>query len=264
VSDRIDLNADLGESFGAWRMGDDEALLDIVTSANIACGFHAGDPMVMSRTVRLCREKGVGIGAHPGFDDLRGFGRRRIHGMAQDEVTALLLYQIGALQAIARGQGLSVRHVKLHGALSNMASEEAHYAEAYVAAARAADPEIIVVAMTTTELEKAVVRAGMPLARELYADRAYNPDGTLVQRGTPGAMIHDPHEAAERVLRMVGDQAIEAIDGSRIAATGDTVCVHGDGPEALRMAETIRGRLEGAGIKVGQFGQAVRAEPARA
>lgn len=255
MSDRIDLNADLGESFGAWTMGNDEALLDLVTSANIACGFHAGDPMVMSRTVALCRRKDVGIGAHPGFDDLRGFGRRRIHGMTQEEVTALLLYQIGALQAIARGQGRKVRHVKLHGALGNMASEEAHYADAYVAAARAADPELIVVAMTTTELEKAVTRAGMPLARELYADRAYNPDGTLVSRGRPDSMIHDPHEAADRVLRMVQEQAIAAHDGSRIRAEGDTVCVHGDGPEALRMAETIRNRLERAGIAVGRFGQ---------
>ncbi len=256
MSHSIDLNADLGESFGAWTMGNDEALLDIVTSANIACGFHAGDPLVMTDTVRLCRDKGVGIGAHPGFDDIRGFGRRRILGMKPAETKAMLLYQIGALQAIARAEGLSVRHVKLHGALSNMASEDGAIAETYVAAAEAADKDLIVVAMATTALEKAVERAGMKLARELYADRAYNPDGTLVQRGTPGAMIHDPTEAADRVLRMVEEQAITAVDGSKIATTSDTVCVHGDGPEALHIAEKIRTRLDKAGVVVTQFGSA--------
>ncbi len=254
MSHSIDLNADLGESFGAWTMGNDAALLDIVTSANIACGFHAGDPMVMTDTVRLCRDKGVGIGAHPGFDDIRGFGRRRILGMKPAETKAMLLYQIGALQAIARAEGLGVRHVKLHGALSNMASEEAGIAETYVAAAQAADEDLIVVAMATTELEKAVERSGMKLARELYADRAYNPDGTLVQRGTPGAMIHDPEEAADRVLRMVEEQAITTIEGGKIATAGDTVCVHGDGPEALSMAERIRTRLDKAGVAVTCFG----------
>ncbi|GAB5470415.1 MAG: 5-oxoprolinase subunit PxpA [Rhodospirillales bacterium] len=256
MSHSIDLNADLGESFGAWTMGDDAALLDIVTSANIACGFHAGDPTVMTETVRLCLEKDVGIGAHPGFDDLRGFGRRRILGLSSGETTALLLYQIGALQAIARGQGQRVRHVKLHGALSNMASEEAPIAEAYVAAAQAADPDLIVVAMATTELEKAVERSGMRIARELYADRAYNPDGTLVSRGQPGAMIHDPEVAAERVLRMVEEQAIPAVDGSKIPTGGDSVCVHGDGPEAIRTAERIRERLDRAGVTVRRFGEA--------
>ncbi|MEO1193398.1 MAG: 5-oxoprolinase subunit PxpA [Pseudomonadota bacterium] len=254
MSDRIDLNADLGESFGAWTMGNDAELLDLVSSANIACGFHAGDPLVMTKTVALCRDKGVGIGAHPGFDDLRGFGRRRILGMSAEQTTALLLYQIGALQAIARGAGQQVRHVKLHGALANMASEEAAIAEAYVAAAKAADPDLIVVAMATTELEAAVTKAGMPLARELYADRAYNPDGTLVSRGQPGAMIHDPDEAADRVLRMVEEKAIRALDGSKIDTPGDSVCVHGDGPEALRIAERIRSRLEGAGVQVMQMG----------
>ncbi len=256
MSNAIDLNADLGESFGAWTMGNDAALLDIVTSANIACGFHAGDPSVMTDTVRLCLEKGVGIGAHPGFDDIRGFGRRRILGMKAEETKAMLLYQIGALQAIARGEGTSVRHVKLHGALSNMASEEAAIADSYVAACKAADPDLIVVAMATTELEGSVLRSGMRIARELYADRAYNPDGTLVSRGQPGAMIHDAGVASERVLRMVEDQAITAIDGSKIATAGDTVCVHGDGPEALRIAEQIRNRLDKAGVAVRTVGTA--------
>ncbi|MEQ8653826.1 MAG: 5-oxoprolinase subunit PxpA [Kiloniellales bacterium] len=250
MSNTVDLNADLAESYGAWTMGNDIALLDIVTSANIACGFHAGDPKVMTDTVRLCQEKGVGIGAHPGFDDIRGFGRRRILGMNAEETKAMLLYQIGALQAIARGEGAAVRHVKLHGALSNMASEEAAIADSYVAAAKAADPDLIVVAMATTELEQSVLRSGMRIARELYADRGYNPDGTLVSRGQPGAMIHDAEVAAERVLRMVQEQAITAIDGSKIPTAGDSVCVHGDGPEALRIAEQIRNRLDKAGIAV--------------
>ncbi len=254
MSKTVDLNADLGESFGAWTMGNDAALLDIVTSANIACGFHAGDPKVMTDTVRLCQQKGVGIGAHPGFDDIRGFGRRRILGMSGEETKAMLLYQIGALQAIARGEGTKVRHVKLHGALSNMASEDAAISDAYVAAAKAADQELIVVAMATTELEQAVLRANMAIARELYADRAYNPDGTLVSRGQPGAMIHDAEVASERVLRMVEEQAITAVDGSKIPTAGDTVCVHGDGPEALRIAEQIRTRLDKAGVSVKSFG----------
>ncbi|MDA1072524.1 MAG: LamB/YcsF family protein [Proteobacteria bacterium] len=249
----IDLNADLGESFGPWPMGNDAALLDIVTSANVACGFHAGDPLVMARTVALCRDKGVGIGAHPGFDDLRGFGRRRILDPDPQSLRAMLIYQIGALQGMARAAGASVRHVKLHGALSNMASEDAGLARRCIAAIREADPALVVMAMAATPLETEAVAAGAPVAREVFADRAYNDDGTLVARGTPGAMIEDPDEAADRVLRMIEERALVSLGGRRIAVEPQTVCTHGDSPSAVAMAERLRTRLEQAGVRITAF-----------
>ena len=253
MTDRIDLNADLGESFGAWTMGEDASMLDIVTSANIACGFHGGDPLVMDRTVRMAMARGVGIGAHPGFDDLSGFGRRRIHGTSPEMLRAQIIYQIGALQAIARAAGGTVRHVKLHGALGNMASEQAELAELYVAAAREADPGLILIAIAATELEKAAVAGGARVAREIYADRAYRDDGALLPRSEPGAVIHDPAEAAERVLRCLDQQAVASINGVKIPVTPQTICVHGDNPAAVAMAETLRSRLEAAGITIALF-----------
>ena len=247
---QIDLNADMGESFGNWSMGDDDALLDIVTSANIACGFHAGDPMVMDRTIRAAVRRGVGIGAHPGFDDLQGFGRRRVLGLSSDEIRTLLLYQIGALQAIARSNGAAVRHVKLHGALGNMASECADLAADFVDAVALADDQLIVVAMAATQLERAVRAAGMNIAVEVYADRAYNDDGTLVDRKLPGAVIHDSEAAADRVLQILDRSAIRSIHNISIPVDPETVCVHGDSPGAVKMAETIRLRLENAGVRV--------------
>lgn len=249
----IDLNADLGESFGPWRMGADEALLQIITSANVACGFHAGDPVVMDQTVQLARRNGVAIGAHPGFRDLEGFGRRRIHGLGADELKTLIRYQVGALEAIARAHGSRVGHVKLHGALGNMASEDATIAGLFVDAVKALDAELVVVTMASTALERAATEQGHPLAREIYADRAYNDDGTLVTRGTPGAMIHDAGEAADRVLRMLDEGALTSINGNKVPVAPETVCVHGDGPEALAMAETLRHRLEQAGVAVRAF-----------
>jgi len=249
----IDLNADLGESFGPWPMGNDAALLDIVTSANVACGFHAGDPLVMARTVALCRDKGVGIGAHPGFDDLRGFGRRRILDPDPQALRAMLIYQIGAIQGMARAAGTTVRHVKLHGALSNMASEDATLARRCIAAIREADPALVVMAMAATPLETEALAAGAPVAREVFADRAYNDDGTLVTRGTPGAMIEDPDEAADRVLRMIDERALVSINGTRIAVEPQTVCTHGDSPSAVAMAERLRTRLEQAGVRIAAF-----------
>ena len=257
----LDLNADLGESFGPWRMGQDEALFDIVTSANVACGFHAGDPMEMDRTVARAKAKGVAVGAHPGFRDLEGFGRRRIQGLAPEEVRTLVRYQVGALAAIARAHGLALSHVKLHGALANMASEDEAIARPFIEAVAAFDPELAVIAMAATALERTAVAHPHPLVREIYADRAYADDGTLVARSAPGAVLHDAEAAADRVLRMLDDGALTSITGAKIPALPETVCVHGDGPQALRMAETLRARLERAGVRVQSFA-ARAAEPA--
>lgn len=246
----IDLNADLGESFGAWTMGNDDAMLDIVTSANIACGFHAGDPAVMDGTVRTCLDKGVGIGAHPGFDDLTGFGRRRIHGVEPHKLKAMLIYQIGALSGIAAANGTTVRHVKVHGALGNMASEDLAIARIYADAVGAVDRDLIVVAMAATALEQAVLDADLTIAREIYADRTYNDDGTLTLRSRPDALIHDADYAADRVLRMLDDGAVISVNDVRVPVSAQTICVHGDNPQAVSMAETIRTRLEAAGVKV--------------
>ena len=246
----IDLNADLGESFGPWKMGDDEAMLEIVTSANIACGFHAGGPGEMAATLRLCRDKGVAAGAHPGFDDLRGFGRRRLPVTDAALLQAELIYQVGAFIGMATALNVIPAHIKLHGALSNMACEDADLARACIAAFRQVAPDVPVLAQAATELERAAGSDGGPLIREVFADRAYNADGTLVSRGVEGAMIHDAEQAAERVLRMIEQQSITAIDGTEFAVTPESVCVHGDNPAAVRMAGTIRRILEANGITV--------------
>jgi len=250
----IDLNADLGESFGAWTMGADEAMLDIVTSANIACGFHAGDPTVMDETVKTAIRKNVGIGAHPGYDDIRGFGRRRIQGIPPETLKAMLIYQIGALQAIARANGAEVRHVKVHGALGNVASEDIEVATIYADAVKAMKGDIIVVAMASTALETAVLKADLPIAREIYADRTYNDDGTLTLRSRPDALIHDEAYAADRVLRMIEERAVTSVNDVKVPVDPQTICVHGDNIAAVKMAEAVRKRLESAGVKVEKMG----------
>lgn len=250
---RIDLNADLGESYGPWRMGRDAEMLDIVTSANIACGFHAGDPVEMTKTVRLCREKGVGIGAHPGFDDLHGFGRRQITGNSAEDLAAMITYQIGAMQAVAVSQGAELRHVKLHGALSNMCMTTRWMADAFARAVRALSPDLVIMAVAGTELQRSAEAAGGPLVAEVFADRTYNDDGTLVSRSEAGAVIHDADKAADHVLAMVENQAITSINGVRVRVTPQTVCVHGDNPEAVRLAARVRQRLENAGIEIAGF-----------
>ncbi|MCB1366804.1 MAG: LamB/YcsF family protein [Rhodobacteraceae bacterium] len=250
---KIDLNADLGESFGPWKMGRDDEMLDIVTSANIACGFHAGDPSEMARIVQMCAERNVGIGAHPGFDDLRGFGRRQITGNSADELAAMILYQIGALQGIARAGGTEVGHVKLHGALSNMCMRERWMADAFAGAVRQLSDDLVIMAVAATELQRAAEAVGGPLVAEIFADRTYEDDGTLRSRQLPGAVIHDADAAAEHVLRMVGEQAITSINGVKIPVRPQTICVHGDNPEAVRLAARVRERLEQAGIAVERF-----------
>jgi len=253
MTDTIDLNADLGESFGAWKMGWDQELLDIVTSANVACGFHAGDPLVMTETVRACVAKGVNIGAHPGFDDIAGFGRRRMENPEGPRTAASIIYQIGALQAVAFTESASVTHVKLHGALANMASEDDALASLCLGAVQRVDEKLSIVAIAATSLQSQAEKLKMPLLREVYADRAYNDDGTLVSRGTPGAVIHDPVLAAERVLRMIETHSVESINGNSVSLVPDTVCVHGDNPEAVRMADALRSGLEKAGIVVSGY-----------
>lgn len=242
----IDLNADMGESFGPWVMGQDAEILKVVTSANVACGFHAGDADVMAATMREAVTQGVGIGAHPGFADLQGFGRRRIT-LSPAELGNLVAYQLGAARAVAARAGGKVRHLKLHGALANMCAEDEAMARACYEAALAVDPELVIMVIAQTAQQRAAEALGAQIACEIFADRAYEDDATLVDRKKPGAMIHDPEEAAARVLGMVEAQAIFAASGATLPAQIDTICLHGDGPEALAIARAVRAKLEGAG-----------------
>jgi UPF0271 protein len=248
----IDLNADMGESFGAWSLGNDAALLDIVTSANIACGFHAGDPDVMAAAMKLAVEKGVGIGAHPGFPDLRGFGRYRMH-LPLDQLGNAVRYQLGAAQAMAKVAGGHVRHLKLHGALANMCAENAEMARACYTAALEVDPEVIIMVLAGTQQQKVVEELGCAFAAEIFADRAYNDDATLVDRSLKGAVIHDAELAALRMVEMVSEGAIIAQNGKRIATRIDTICMHGDTPEAVEIARAVRAALGVAGISAKVF-----------
>ena len=248
----VDLNADMGESFGPWNMGDDAALLEIVSSANIACGFHAGDPDVMAKTMALARDNGVGIGAHPGFLDLQGFGRRRMH-LPHGTLANMIRYQLGAAQGMARAAGTRVRHLKLHGALSNMACVDHAMARACYQAALDADPDIIIMVLAATAMEEVVRELGCSWCGEIFADRAYNDDGTLVDRSQPGAVIHDPALAGPRILQMVQEGAIITESGKRIPAAIDTICLHGDTAEAVQLARSVRASLTGAGVQVQQF-----------
>lgn len=248
----VDLNADMGESFGPWNMGDDKALLDIVTSANIACGFHAGDPDVMAQTMEMARENGVGIGAHPGFPDLQGFGRRKMH-MTPESLGNMVRYQLGAARGMAAAKGAKMRHLKLHGALSNMACVDHAMARACYEAALDVDPDIIIMVLAATAMEEVVRELGCNWCGEIFADRAYNDDGTLVDRSLPGAVIHDAELAGPRILQMVQEGAIITESGKRIPTAIDTICLHGDTAEAVELAKSVRGSLEGGGVQVAQF-----------
>jgi len=252
MSQTVDLNADMGESFGPWKMGDDEALLDIISSANIACGFHAGDPDVMAKTMRIAAERGVGIGAHPGFADLQGFGRRRLN-LPRETLQNAIRYQLGAAQGMARSLGTNVRHLKLHGALSNMASENPDLARSCYEAALSVDPDIIIMVLAATAQETVVRELGCNWVGEIFADRAYNDDGTLVDRSRPGAVIHDPDVAGPRVLQMVREGAIITESGKRIETSIDTICMHGDTPTAVQLARSVRDCLVEGGIGIARF-----------
>lgn len=248
----VDLNADMGESFGPWNMGDDAALLGIVSSANVACGFHAGDPDVMARTMALARDNGVGIGAHPGFDDLQGFGRRRMQ-VPHATLANMIRYQLGAAQAMARAAGTEVRHLKLHGALSNMACSDHAMARVCYEAALEVDPDIIIMVLAATAMEEVVRDLGCNWCGEIFADRAYNDDGTLVDRSKPGAVIHDAALAGPRILQMVQEGAIITESGKRIPTAIDTICLHGDTAEAVALAQSVRASLTRGGVQIQQF-----------
>ena len=246
---RIDLNSDLGESFGPWPMGQDAALMDSISSANVACGFHAGDPGAMRATIALARAKGVAIGAHPGFQDLVGFGRREIKA-TPTEVEDLVLYQVSALAGMAAAQGVALQHVKAHGALYNMACRDRALADAIAKAVAAFDRSLILFGLPNSELLRAGEAAGLRVAAEVFADRAYDPDGSLTSRSKPGSVLHHTPTVVQRAITMVKDQRVVAVDGSTIALQADTICLHGDTPGAAEHARAVRKGLEGAGIQV--------------
>ncbi|MBR7174887.1 MAG: LamB/YcsF family protein [Clostridia bacterium] len=245
----IDLNADLGESFGRYTLGMDEKIMEVISSANIACGFHAGDPMVMERTVRLAAEAGIAIGAHPGFPDLMGFGRRNM-AVSPEEARAYILYQLGALDAFLRPMGIRMRHVKPHGALYNMAAADEQLARAICGAVKDFDPELRLVGLSGSLLIRAAEKTGLRAISEVFADRAYEADGSLVSRRKPGAIISDEREALRRVIRMVKEGKVKAINGEEIAIRAESVCVHGDGEKALLLAKSIREALTANDIQV--------------
>ncbi len=249
ASVHIDLNADVGESYGPWVMGNDEALLPLVTSANVACGAHAGDPLVMSRTVALAARLGVSIGAHPGYPDRDGFGRRDL-GMTEDELEASILAQLGALAAFTRAAGVPMVHVKPHGALYNRAATDPALAEVVARAVRRFSPALVLVGLARSALLDAGRAAGLRVAAEAFADRAYEADGTLRPRRLPGAVHHDPTRAAEQALAIARLGVVRAHSGSLIDVGADTICLHGDTPNAPAFARAVRDVLEGAGIEL--------------
>jgi UPF0271 protein len=249
---RIDLNADLGESFGTWVLGDDEAMLDVVTSANVACGFHAGDATTIRRTVAMAAERGVVVGAQVGYRDLAGFGRRRID-MDPGDLTADVLYQLGALEAMCRVAGTRVAYVKPHGALYTTAAVDEVQARAVVDAVTAYDASLPLLGQPGSVLLRVAESAGLPVVAEAFADRGYAADGRLVPRSHPGALLHDPAQVAERVLGIVSEGTVLAVDGSLVALPARSVCTHGDTPGAVGIARAVRARLEAAGATIISF-----------
>ena len=244
----IDLNSDMGESFGPYVIGNDEEMMKIISSANVGCGFHGGDPLVMHKTLSMAKENGVGVGAHPGFFDLWGFGRRQIHGERPEDVEKMLIYQVGAIQGMAASLDMKVTHYKIHGSLGNMACVDADLAMAAAKAVKALDRELLFVVLPGSELEKAGEKLGLRCAREIFADRAYDDEGMLVPRKAEGAVIHDPDIAAPRIVKFVEDGAIYSVNGKKIPVQIDTICVHGDTPSAVAMAGKVREALSKAGI----------------
>jgi UPF0271 protein len=249
---RIDLNADLGEGFGVWRLGDDAALLEVVTSANVACGFHAGDPATMRRVCALAAERGVAIGAQVGYRDLAGFGRRRLE-IAPDELAADVMYQLGALDAFARAAGTRVRYVKPHGALYNTAADDPVQAGAVATAVAAVDAGLPLLGLAGSRLAHAAAAAGLGFVAEGFADRAYTSTGRLVPRAEPGAVLSDPAAVVAQALAIAREQRVVAADGTPVAVPAASVCVHGDTAAAVRLAREIRTALAGAGVALAPF-----------
>ncbi len=257
MTDRVDLNCDMGESFGAYRIGADDAVFPFITSANVACGFHGGDPGVMRSTVAQARERGVAVGAHPGLPDLIGFGRRTMDVTPQ-EVYDLVVYQVGALAAFAHAAGIELQHVKAHGALYNMAAARADLAAAIARAVRDVDAGLLLFGLPGSHLVTEGEAAGLTTACEAFADRNYMPDGSLVSRRRADAHVHDVRVAVERAVRMVREGVVRAVDGNDIAIRADTICIHGDGPHAAEFAQALRGGFEAAGIAVRAVGRRSR------
>ncbi len=246
---RIDLNSDLGESFGRYTIGMDEKIIPLITSANVACGYHAADPVVMSKTVRRAKEAGIQIGAHPGFPDLMGFGRRNLN-VTPEEAKAYVLYQLGALDAFCKAEGIKLQHVKPHGALYNMAAKDYVLSKSICEAIYEFDKNLIVLALSGGELARAAADMGLRTALEVFADRGYEEDGTLVDRRKEGAMITDEEEAIKRVIRMVKEKKVTAVTGKDISIQADSVCVHGDGEKALAFVEKIRQAFQNENIQI--------------
>jgi len=253
---KIDLNSDVGESFGIYKLGLDEEVIPLITSANIACGFHAGDPAVMKHTISLAKQHGVAVGAHPGFPDLIGFGRRNMD-VTLEEIKDYVTYQIGALQAFASTEGLRLQHIKAHGGLYNMAVQDIRTWEAMADVVSCLDKELILVVIAgpkKEELKEIGKHYGIRMAFEFFADRAYNPDGSLVSRREPGAVLKDQDVVADRVLKMVTERKVIVKDGSEIELDADTICVHGDNPQAVALVKKIRGVLLASGVEIAPAG----------
>lgn len=246
---KVDLNSDLGESFGRYTIGSDDRIIPLITSANIACGFHASDPVVMMKTVNMVKEAGTGAGAHPGYPDLMGFGRRNMN-ISHEEAKAYTLYQISALGGMCKAAGVKLSHVKPHGAMYNMAGKDYELSKAICEAIKEYDPSLIVMGLAGSQMVKAARDMGLKTAEEVFADRAYEEDGSLVARSKPGAMIEDEDEAIARVIRMVKEGKVQAITGKDIDIKADSVCVHGDGEKALLFVEKIRKALTDEGIEI--------------
>lgn len=246
---KVDLNSDLGESFGRYTIGSDDRIIPLITSANIACGFHASDPVVMMKTVNMVKEAGTGAGAHPGYPDLMGFGRRNMN-VSHEEAKAYTLYQISALGGMCKAVGVKLSHVKPHGAMYNMAGKNYELSKAICEAIKEYDPSLIVMGLAGSQMVKAARDMGLKTAEEVFADRAYEEDGSLVARSKPGAMIEDEDEAIARVVRMIKEGKVQAITGNDIDIKADSVCVHGDGEKALLFVEKIRKALTDEGIEI--------------
>ena len=254
---KVDLNSDIGESFGNYSLGMDEEVMKFITSANIACGWHAGDAMVMDKTVAMAKKLNIAIGAHPGFPDLMGFGRREMK-VSYEEAKNYIKYQIGALCAFSKSHGVELQHVKVHGAFYNMAAKDSNMARAIAEAVYEADKELILVGLAKSEMIKMGRDVGLKVANEVFADRAYNPDGTLVSRNINGAVIHDRDTAINRVIRMVKEGKVTSVTGEDINIQADTICVHGDNPSAVLFVQEIRKALEKENIKVEPMGSFIK------
>ena len=245
----VDLNSDLGESFGAWKMGMDEAVMNHISSSNIACGWHGGDAEVMLRTVRAAKAQNIAVGAHPGYPDLVGFGRRNMT-CTPDELYAYTLYQVGAMMGVCASEGVELQHVKPHGAMYNQAAKDPKLATAIARAIKSLGSGIILMGLANSAFEAAAAEQGIPFAAEAFADRGYMADGSLVPRDKHGAFIHDPNEAAARMLKLIKDGTIETPDGQTLKLKAHTICMHGDNPDAVKMAEVVKATLEKNGVTV--------------